>query len=250
MPVYLPRFEDQDLGEYPEVIKIDGRCYEKAEFDPTDPDYQWGSVEQTYDDCELCQSNAIEYRDCFASDCDNEDPQMILTVSGNGPLAANQTVNWCGETWTPEEDGDFKTVCPDSYRKRKYTSIYTYPPRYGATHYWRKSGDSLNLGRRYLAYVLYWTYPPNISRFTADNYNRLSAVGQIDLKRFRVAAPIPRPIAATFSNTVNGDLSFILGLTEAKFSTYTITDDFFGEYTDGNNITYKWERGLGWPASV
>lgn len=99
MPVYLPRDDDYpDLDSAPEVIQINGKCYEKIALSGILPTHKWIDVDQEYESCEECQFTSIEYLDC----CPDLVNQYVVTLSGFPALYTLDTFNG---SWTVTDTG-------------------------------------------------------------------------------------------------------------------------------------------------
>jgi hypothetical protein len=235
------------FDEIPDVIRVDGVCYKRnydAKEVPSEDD--WDDIDQEWDNCLDCQRPTLEYKEC----CDDNDPQMLLTVSGN-----TSNITWCGETWTPAESGVTKFVCPNFYRKikRKLTGTVngSNTTAYSAEQYWVNiNGDGLTLKRQYYIFRDY--------RFGSD-WNWLIGTlieNKVRLPGYRdsVAYGFPngitqRPIPKTqFYNIYPYFSVGVLSLGNPGTPTFDdayLTDDFFGSFSNAG-ITYTWAKGDGW----
>jgi hypothetical protein len=227
---------------------------------------------------------------CCANPSDDQmAPIMILTVTGNSNhqsfissssssylVSDPLTINWGGETWTPQEDGDPKYVCPDTYKNFK--TGYNRPAstvRRG-THSWQRVDLALfQKGYEYLIPSISWGV-----RNAGDNqmfldmavaYTGIGGVGgfnRTDAMSLRFSGThngFPVPFAYTYTPfsgfpitnrpTIMSRLFILLGESPSRnvaawtFPTYTnltnFDDIFFHEITiDG--ITYRWERYHNW----
>ena len=171
--------------------------------------------------------------------CVNNEPEMLLTVTGT-----SGTINWCGKQWIlPADSGVQKIACPTNYFKgQEYTSLQG---GYDGRHQWL--ADGLWLLRQY--HVEYDPTNETWFRYSA-NQNQLQAGTSlnygVDLRYFvGDSGATARPVPITSITTVASALNMILGVAAPEYSSYTITDDFFGSYSSGG-ITFSWAKGEGW----
>ena len=162
------------------------------------------------------------------STCPNSDPEVLVTITGNGPGGTNETITWCGETWTPAQSGQTRTICPNFYS-------LAYPQTSSFYEAWSIGGSNGPFGQAGSLQLVRGR--PGI--FT--NRNRV-------VVRDSDAAPT---IYASDNRTSLGFSNLDMGVltTGSPFATansYRILDTFFGSYTAANGITYTWARGNGW----
>jgi hypothetical protein len=183
-------------------------------------------------------------------------PAMQVTVSGNGPGGTNTTINWCGETWTPSEDGDTKLVCPTNYKKIKRKQTGTFDGN-NTTAYWAKQSwvnindGGLNLKRQY--YILRDYGLGSDWNWLIGTWieNKVSLTGYRDYAVYVFPNGITqRPIPKTQFYSINPPY-FSVGVLSLgnpgtpSFDDAYLTDDFFGSFSNAG-ITYTWIKGNGW----
>jgi hypothetical protein len=190
---------------------------------------------------------------CGGSPCNNGDPSINLTVTGD-----SGTITWCGETWNlPSDSGLTIPVCPTSYYKKKAYVPSTggnCPIWYGVERWAISSVNGLDLWREYAMYKKCTTnqytallgagghyFQNRLWLIPADLYESLDQV-----IGFVVGAPGPRPIAPTYTYIQYNGQGKITAVPLATYSGYRITDEYFGTYTNSAGIQFTWSRGQGW----
>jgi len=185
-------------------------------------------------------------------------PAMRVTISGlNWTLDASSssssralTIDWCGETWTPEEDGKTKEICPVGFGKGRDTFSFFDTKSYDAGNIWQFN-NSLFLWRHFLKINNSPTWSP--TPYIVTNLRhilKLNTPGTVGGTDNRWIKEFPGTIPTwTVSSTLSlGVLSS--GSALPSWSNYSITDDFFGSYTNPDGITFAWDRSPNWDAVV
>ena len=104
--IYLPIDVDHsDFEDLPNIIFIDGGCYEKIEFSSEQKTGEWYDVEEEYEECEDCLAESIQYDSCFSC---NGDPSIWISASGT----TDRRVEWLGGLWNlPFDSGkEFEAI--------------------------------------------------------------------------------------------------------------------------------------------
>jgi hypothetical protein len=195
------------------------------------------------------------------SSCPDGSPEMLVTVIGG-----TGDVTWCGLTWTEEQRGETRVLCPDRYERGLDIYFYTYPtypyPKFWSYTWLEKWGAGQ--GQLYLQRKYNIVQTSGLTWQTVDYL----VTQWKNLVQFFVATPTPtlgqerwefsglggdtRPIPVTNSFSPNNPKYKLGGILKnsppPRPDDYLILDIFFSSYTDQNGVTYKWERNgaFGW----
>jgi hypothetical protein len=212
-----------------DYIKIGGNCYYRN--GTTSGAYTTSAYAGNYSNCADCVGTPL----CQGLDCTglynggSPAPSIALTVSG-----ASGTITWCGKTWNlPSESGVKKCVCPVSWDKNKLTTG-TSQYAYNRWEINNSAYDRLRILRR-----------NNVNTFQDYGLN-VCALGVTNYGTFSFSDFVTFASGITGLSSIN--LGFIAPPTPSAptLNDYQITDDFFGNYTHANGVTYQWERGDNW----
>lgn len=170
-------------------------------------------------------------------------PTIYLTVTGSSMRA----INWCGELWQlPADSGERKEVCPTGYLRQLRqktgsdgTWIFTNKEDWS----FRQVGGGMGGLHLVFKQIKHIKNGVPFEKATATHWIRLeTSGGNVIQDRF------------VFKDFFSGpDVSDIIcnmhiycTKPEIDIYDYRIRDAQFGSYTDQDNITYKWERGVAW----
>lgn len=232
---------DEDLEDF-----IEDDCYANPE-DKYEPGYSPPKPVSRDVQCTLpsMSSNSEPPSSSSVYPCEDNPahPTVYLTVSGS----TAKLVKWCGEDWTlPFESGKRKEVCPTEYiREIQQILLASDVMKKNNIERWRIRNDTGAYSELLLQ--------ANQAKFSKDGqpYDREQASHWIFLK---LSDGIIRRDRAIFKQFLTGgtdhfqacQLGLYCYLPEIDFFDYRIRNEQFGSYTDSDNITYKWERGMGW----
>jgi hypothetical protein len=270
MDIYV---DEQIIPAGNPVIKVNGVCYEFVEDSTLAPDTI--AIDGTFDTCEECEASPSPSPVPSVSPSPSPVPSVspspspvpsvspspspvpspspspspsapaalcVGTNCAGGTQGSMQlkvygtsgTIDWCGEQWVlPGDSGDPRCVCPPNWDQQKggpTTSQYAY-------HRWSYNASAYNR-LRLLRRV-------NLNTFQDYGVNQL-ALGVAGYGSFSFSDFV------TFQTQVTGFTSILLGFiapptpAAPTISDYQITDEFFGQYTHANGITYEWQKGDNW----
>ena len=182
-------------------------------------------------------------------------PFMRVTVSGlnwfitdsSSSSSRSLSIDWCDETWTPEEDGETKEICPDQYRVLKgFSNGFSY---LDWDEWWNKGPNptSLRLARGITNF--YFTMPP--TEYQTPAFSQIAAgIYLYPNKNDGFGSYIDAHYPFGGSNFSMGLLSTNKPNPVASTESYRITDDFFGSHTTSHGVTFSWAKSPNWDAVV
>lgn len=170
----------------------------------------------------------------LATDCGGgiecDYPTIIVSVTGN-----TSDVTWCGETWTSEQSGESREICPSLYTRKAGTHEDTlYEPPYiytEYTHYSTNVWDDGSLKMR-ASKTTHTTFHDAVQWGSGKSLE----IGINNAKDHFVR------LSLTQTLTLDSDVGVLV---EAGWGGL-ISNGYFGSYTDDNGVTYSWSKGSGW----
>jgi hypothetical protein len=183
------------------------------------------------------------------------EPTVLVTVSWadcspTGPAGAGCVVSWLGVDF---HNGQTREVCPTSYIKDQYTGTTLGYTAWKAAEKWQYN-NSLVMHRGYMAFKNTFTplvYRANFSDFDHQNINFLKINTDTDnVGAQNIFGQTARPVPVTYYFPPTSDIGKVAPETVLVIApndgAATLTADFFGTHTDGNGVTYAWQKGDGW----